>query len=251
MKILILSDLHIEFENYEIDLSGIDVVVLAGDIHVKDNGYKWAAENIKNIPVIYVLGNHEFYGKAYPKLVHQLKEDANGSNVHILEKDTVNIDGINFIGCTLWTDFELLGDPRLAGYECQQVMTDFKKIRVSPKFSKLRSLDVASIHRQSISWLTNELENLDNRYSVVVTHHAPSIKSVPEHYKENIISSAYASNLDGVIEKYNPIYWIHGHLHNSSNYNIGDTKVICNPRGYSDERNPSFDKNLIIEVQHV
>jgi len=251
MKILILSDLHIEFEDYQIDISEVDVVVLAGDIHVKEHGYHWAEKNIKNIPVIYVLGNHEFYGKAYPKLVGKLKEEAKGSNIHILEKDAINIDGIEFLGCTLWTDFELFGDPRIAGYECQQVMTDFKKIRLSPKFSKLRSIDVASIHRQSISWLSNELEKADCKNCVVVTHHAPSKQSVPEHYKENIISSAYASNLENIIEKYKPNYWVHGHLHNSSNYSIGETQIICNPRGYSDERNDSFDHKFIIEVQHV
>ena len=248
MKILVLSDLHIEFEDYQVNFSGVDVVVLAGDIHVKEYGYRWALENIKNIPVVYVLGNHEYYGKAYPRLVEKLKEESAGSNIHILEKDVVHIDGVNFLGCTLWSDFELLGDPRIAGFECQQVMTDFKKIRLSPKFSKLRSIDVAAIHRQSLSWLRYELEKLNNQVNVVVTHHAPSRKSVLEHYKEDIISSAYASNLESVIEKHNPKYWIHGHLHNSSNYTVGKTQVVCNPRGYSGERNADFDDNFIIEV---
>ena len=166
----------------------------------------------------------------------------------MLEKDVVNINGVNFLGCTLWTDFELLGDPRITGFECQQIMTDFKKIRLSPKFSKLRSIDVASIHRQSISWLSNKLEQLSGGINIVVTHHAPSIKSIPDDYRDNIISSAYASNLEKVIEKYNPIYWIHGHLHNSSNYKIGGTQIICNPRGYTHERNTDFDNKFFIEV---
>ena len=237
MKALVLSDLHIEFEEYQIDLASVDVVILAGDIHVKDHGVRWAINNIQSIPVIYILGNHEFYGKAYPKLIDSLKEQVNKSNVHILEKDTLTIDGINFLGCTLWTDFELFGDPRIAGFECQQVMTDFKKIRLSPKYS----IDLVSIHRQSISWLSNELEQLANETNIVITHHAPSKKSLPLEYKENIISSAYASNLDKVIQKYNPKYWIHVHLQNSSNYFIGETKVICNPRGYHNERNIYFN----------
>lgn len=248
MKILVLSDLHIEFDKFQIDSSSVDVVVLAGDIHVKENGLQWAIDNIKDIPVIYILGNHEFYGKAYPKLIDSLKERASKSNIHILEKDLLTIDSINFLGCTLWTDFELFGDPRIAGFECQQVMTDFKKIRLSPKFSKLRSIDVAVIHRQSIAWLKNELERLDTHTNIVISHHAPSKLSVPREYKEDIISSAYASNLDNIIQKYQPKYWIHGHLHNSSDYLIGETRVVCNPRGYPQERNVAFDSNYIIEI---
>jgi len=232
MKVLVLSDLHVEFEDSTIDTSNVDVVILAGDIHIKKNGVKWINENIQKTPVVYVLGNHEFYGKAYPKLVHDLKKSTIGSNIHILEKDSISVEGVNFLGCTLWTDFELLGDPRIAGYECQQVMTDYKKIRVSPKFSKLRSIDVASIHRQSLTWLCSELESLEGQTNVVVTHHAPSAKSLPEQFKNDIVSSAYASDLEHVILQYSPKYWIHGHLHNSSDYEIGNTRVLCNPKGY-------------------
>ena len=248
MKILVLSDLHIEFEEFDIDYSDVDLVILAGDIHVKDNGYKWALENIKGIPVLYVLGNHEFYGKAYPKLIEDLKEQAKNTNIHILEKDVFTLGGINFLVCTLWTDFELFGDPRLTGYECQQVMTDFKKIRVAPKFSKLRSIDVAAIHRQSLSWLTDELEKRSEQVNIVITHHAPSILSVPEQYKDDVVSAAYATNLEHVVTKFNPRYWIHGHMHNSSDYMVGDTRIICNPRGYPHERNSEFIPNYFIEV---
>ena len=110
MKIQLLSDLHIEFQSYEYPDCDSDVVVLAGDIHTKGQGVKWAIENILDKPVIYVLGNHEYYGKTYPKLVAEVKELARGTNVHILERDVVTINGVNFLGCTLWTDFELFGD---------------------------------------------------------------------------------------------------------------------------------------------
>lgn len=247
MKILILSDLHIELEDFRIDTNQVDVVILAGNIHIKEKGFKWALNNIKNIPVLYILGNHEFYTKAYPRLVHKLKDLAQNTNIHILERDTIILNGINFLGCTLWTDFELYGDPRIAGYECQQVMTDYKKIRISPNFSKLRSIDVAAIHRRSINWLCSELEDRQNEINIVISHHAPSEKSLPYKYKQDIISSAYVSNLENVIEKYQPRFWIHGHLHNSSNYKIGQTHIICNPRGYLGERNHEFDAELTIE----
>lgn len=194
------------------------------------------------------MGNHEFYGSAYSKLVDKLKEESKGSNIHILEKDSVSIDGVNFLGCTLWTDFNLFRDSRNDGYQCQQVMTDYKKIRVSPRFSKIRSIDIFSIHRKSLNWLTNKLSELEGQKNIVVTHHAPSLRSVPDYYKDNVISAAYASNLENVIEKHNPRAWIHGHLHNSSNYKIKETQVVCNPRGYSDERNSEFDDNFILEI---
>ena len=248
LKIQVLSDLHIEFEGFEFVETESDVVILAGDIHVKDKGVLWALENIQNKPVIYVLGNHEFYGKAYPKLVGSIKEKVEGSNVHLLEKDLLEINGVNFLGCTLWTDFNLFGDSRITGYQCQQIMTDFKKIRVSPKFSKLRSIDVASIHRQSIEWLKSELESKRNEKNIVVTHHGPSIRSLPEGKENDVSSAAYVSELDSVISEYSPDYWVHGHIHNSSNYKIGCCNIVCNPRGYPDERNPDFRSDYTIEI---
>ena len=250
MKIQVLSDLHIEFEPFNVNTDNADVVVLAGDIHVDNRGVLWAFENIKDKPVLYVLGNHEFYGKAYPKLVDSLKEQTQDSNVHILENDTFSYNGVNFMGCTLWTDFNLYGDARLAGFECQQVMSDYRKIRVSPQFSRLRSLDVSHIHTHSLNWLTKELETHKGETNVIITHHGPSVKSLPDNKRnrENMINAAYVSHLDSILTDHNPSMWLHGHLHNSSDYTIGDCRVVCNPRGYPDERNPEFVKKLILEL---
>jgi len=248
MKLQVLSDLHIEFEDFELGESDADVLILAGDIHVRDKGVLWAMENVKDKPVLYVLGNHEFYGKAYPKLVTSLKELTKDSNVQILEKDTVTIDGVNFMGCTLWTDFELFGDPKLTGYLCQQIMTDFRKIRISPSFSKLCSLDVANIHRQSMTWLKQELQKHAGKTNVVISHHGPSPMSLPVNNVKEVVSAAYVSRLESVINDYQPAIWMHGHLHNSSDYHIGSCQVICNPRGYPGERNPAFREALVVEV---
>ncbi len=179
MLLHILSDIHIEFEPFEPPTTEADVVVLAGDIHVGTKGLEWAKDNFKDEHVIYVLGNHEYYGQALPKLTNKLKELSLGTNIHILENDKLEINGVVFLGCTLWTDFKLFGDPRIAGYEASQKMTDFKKIRVSPSYRKLRSIDVAGIHFKSLNWLKNELDNNKGGKLVVVTHHAPSMRSVP------------------------------------------------------------------------
>ena len=251
MKIQVLSDLHLEFDDFEFVETDADVVVLAGDIHVIDKGVWWAIENIKNKPVIYVLGNHEFYGTTYPNLINTLKETVKNTNVQILENDTVTIEGVNFIGCTLWTDFALLGDPRIAGYQCQQIMSDFKQIRISPSYSKLRSIDVAMIHRQSLQWLKSELEKYQGERNVVITHHGPSPASLPSGKEDDISSSAFVSQLEYVMKEFEPNYWIHGHMHNSSNYLVGSCRVICNPRGYPHERNPDFRQDFTIELQKL
>lgn len=248
MKVLVLSDLHIEFENFDIDCTGVDLVILAGDIHTKDRGFLWALESIKDIPVVYVLGNHEYYRKAYPKLVNDLKQQSLGANIHVLENDVFTFNDVNFLGCTLWTDFNLFDDPKMTGFECEQRMTDFSKIRVSPRFSKLRPPDVVKIHNQSLSWLESELGKRQNEINVVITHHTPCMLSVPEQYKADVVTAAYASNLDDFVRKYSPKYWIHGHMHNSSDYMLGNTRVICNPRGYPDERNLEFNPYYIIDV---
>ena len=248
MKLHILSDLHCEFEDYQYIETDSDVVILAGDTNLKDKGVVWALDSIKNKPVVYILGNHEYYGSAYPKLLNSLKEKCNGTNIELLENGVFSYENVNILGCTLWTNFELFGDPRVYGYECQQVMTDYKKIRVSPKFSKLRSMDVASIHRRSVKWLASELQIRPGQKNVVVTHHAPSPNSLPETRKHESTSAAYASNLKGLIGEHNPLLWIHGHIHTNSDYNVETCRVICNPRGYPDEPNPNFKSDLVIEV---
>jgi Icc-related predicted phosphoesterase len=251
MKIQLLSDLHIEFDEFDFPSLDSDVVVLAGDIHVKTQGLQWALKNIKTIPVIYVLGNHEYYGKTFPKLAGQLKEQAKGSNIHILEKDTITIDGVDFFGCTLWTDFNLYGNPRTTGYECQQRMTDYKKIKRLPSYSKIRSVDVAQFHNDSLHWLSEALERSNSSQKIVVSHHGPSAKSLDSSFEGDPTNAAYVSDLEPFILQSKPNYWLHGHIHCSSDYYIGDCRVLCNPRGYLGEENDDFDERFVFETEEL
>ncbi|MCW9018627.1 MAG: metallophosphoesterase, partial [Kangiellaceae bacterium] len=241
-------DLHLEFEHYNYPVADADVVVLAGDIHTKGRAIDWIKSQIKNKPVIYILGNHEYYKKTYPKLTNDLVKQTEDSNIHVLENRSVEIDGVNFLGCTLWTDFELFGDARLAGFECQQVMNDYKKIRRLPNFAKMRSIDFAVIHKESKKWLEGKLENLQGQRNVVITHHAPSIQSVAQAHHEDITTAAYASNLENLIKHYKPSLWLHGHIHTSSDYLIDNCRVVCNPRGYPGELNPKYGPTYLIEI---
>lgn len=248
MKLYILSDVHVEFELFDPPMVDADIVILAGDVHVKNKGLVWAMEKFKEIPVVYVLGNHEYYGKALPKHLEKLKEQAAGTNINILENDSFEFEGVTFLCCTLWTDFRLFGDPRIAGNEATQIMTDYKKIRVSPSYRKLRSIDTAGIHFKSIGWLKEQIDLNPKRKLVIVTHHAPSRRSIPDAYKEDILSAAYASDLDEIVANSGALLWIHGHLHVQQDYSIGNTRVICNPRGYPDEPNDKFIPDLVINI---
>lgn len=248
MKIQVISDIHLEFGVREFDFTKADLLVLAGDVSIGMAGFTWISERVKNIPVIYVLGNHEYYKNSYPKLLHKLKKAAEGTNIHVLENDSVVFDSIAFHGCTLWTNFELFGDPTIAGYECQQKMNDYHLIRKDPSYSRLRAIDTHVMHNESIKWLETSLNESKAKINVVVTHHAPSIKSVKEADRNNLISSAYASNLENFILRTQPKLWIHGHIHEQSDYFIGQTRVIANPVGYPGETVDGYKDDFLLEI---
>lgn len=248
MKIQIISDLHQEFGLSDLSFDNADVVVLAGDINLGTKGIEWIKTKIPDKPVIYVLGNHEYYKGSYPKTLNKIKETSKNTNVHVLEDSFVDIENIRFHGATLWTDFSIFGDPRYYGMTCQSVMNDYKKITRDPSYSKMRSIDTFKIHQFSKQWLKESLENSKGMKDIVVTHHAPSLQSVTEHFKKDPVTSAYASNLEDFISEHQPLYWIHGHIHTPTRYKIGETEIICNPHGYITEKYNGYDKELIIEI---
>jgi predicted phosphohydrolase len=248
MKIKIISDLHQEFGLSDLDFSNADLVILAGDTNLGTKGIEWVKKNIPSVPVIYLLGNHEYYKGSYPKTLNKIIEASKNSNINVLENSMVEFEGIRFHGATLWTDFSLFGNPVESGMICQARMNDYAQIRVDPAYSKLRSIDTFRIHQKSKSWLQQSLKESGGFKNVVTTHHAPSVKSIPEPDRDHALSAAYASNLEDVILEYQPLYWIHGHIHTPARYSIGNTEIICNPHGYLSEEYNGYDKDLIIEI---
>jgi len=248
MKIQIISDLHHEFGISNMNFNEADLLIIAGDLNIGIKGIQWLKDNIKEIPVIYILGNHEYYKGSYPKTLNKIKESALKSNIHVLENESVIIKDIKFHGTTLWTDFSLFGNPEFYGEMCQQQMNDYKQIRKDPSYSKLRTIDTYNIHKESLRWLEHSLNKSDSFINIVVTHHAPSGKSIPPELKGNYLSYAYASDLENFILKYQPSYWIHGHIHTPLDYLIGKTNVICNPHGYIDEKYNGYNPELIIDI---
>lgn len=248
MKIQVISDLHREFGFIDLSFEGADVVILAGDVDLGTKGIEWIKSTFTDVPVIYVLGNHEYYKGSYPKTLNSIRNAAVDTNVHVLENKAVTIDDVTFHGATLWTDFALMGDSRNSGMICQSRMNDYKMIRKDPSYSKLRSIDTYVMHQHSLKWLQSSLESSSTKKNIVVTHHAPSAKSIPMEFKDNILSSAYASNLESIILQHQPQYWVHGHIHTPIKYEIGGTRVICNPHGYMNEPYNGYEKNLIINI---
>ncbi len=250
MKLHILSDLHIEFGNFEIPVTNADVVILAGDIHVGTKGIEWATEAIEGKDVIYIIGNHEYYQGALPKVTEKIKSISEETNIHVLENDAITIGNVNFLGCTLWSDFKLLNNLDVSVNTAAEKMNDYALIRLSPKYRRLRPSDTAIIHRNSRVWIENQLNsNTDaNLKTVVITHHAPSIHSVPERYKKDYLAAAFASSMEDLISDSNIDLWVHGHIHEPSDYKIRNTRIVCNPRGYVGEVHPGFIPEFTIDL---
>ncbi len=252
MRILLLSDLHLEFRPFEPPALDVDVVVLAGDVHVGDAGLVWARATFPDLPVIYVLGNHEYYGENFTRLALELADRADGSNVHVLERRGVEIDGVRFLGCTLWTDLAMFGDAFDAPALVQECMNDYHMIRAGVEGQRaLTARDTLASHKRSRTWLEGELRKHRRQTTVVVTHHAPSILSIGEDDRDDALACAYASPLEDVVAASGAALWVHGHVHESVDYQVGGTRVVANARGYPEQysrSNARFSPCLVLEV---
>ena len=247
MKIRVLSDLHMEFAPFDPPLVDADVVVLAGDVAPGSRGLEWALTAFGSTPVVYVAGNHEFYRHAIPKLSDDLAREAAGSSVRFLENAEAVIAGVRFLGCTLWTDFDLFGDRLQSAAAAQAAMNDFKLIRVAPKYRRFGPGDARTLHLRSVRWLQERLSTPFAGLTVVVTHHAPSVQSCAPERRHDPLNAAYASDLERMLDG-SAALWIHGHTHRCVDYHLGGTRILSNQRGYPDEGVRGFDPGLVIEL---
>jgi predicted phosphodiesterase len=247
MRLHILSDLHLEFAQFDLPKTDADVVVLAGDVHVGRKGRLWIRNRFDK-PVIYVTGNHEYYRHSIPELTDTLRRETEGGHIHLLENSAVEIEGFSFLGCTLWSDFQLAGDVKTAMEEAGRGMSDYDLIEASGENRLLQPGDTARFHAASVAWLKSELSRRDPARTIVVTHHAPSPRSIPPFYEGSILNGAFASNLDALVESARVPLWIHGHTHYNVDYRLGATRVLSNQRGYPDRVAEGFDPGLVVEV---
>lgn len=241
-KFKLLSDLHLEFAPY-IDRVPEDSanihLILAGDvcpIKMLDQLVKFLETCCANYKsVVYIMGNHEYYKGSLSHSIYKLYEAKNHlNNLYVLDDDSIILDGVKVIGSTLWTDLNG-GDP-VSKMLAESGMNDYRQIRHGtnslPYKFKLRANDVIVKHITSLNYIREELASFDGK-KLVVTHHAPSFKSVPEKYKSGRMNHAYCSDLSELIYNNDIDVWCHGHTHSSFDYDFLETRIIANPRGYS------------------
>jgi len=288
MKIQIASDLHTEFERPEImagkprgglEKTDSDIIVLAGDVSVGFDDESTFCLNLAQEhgkPVVFVLGNHSFYRRGNVDTIRSQWSAAMLDGVHYLDEGYNFVhEGYLFTGGILWTDFK--DYHRAAMSSAERDMNDFRGTVMSVedsseenlpiyahgidrakdgyfpeyKFTARRSVDE---HYRTKGWIAESLRDSKEEKRIVVSHHAPSFQSVADQFKygyESNLNPAYYSDLtDWIRDAGNIDLWIHGHMHNSSDYVIEDgPRVICNPRGYAGyDVNPDFNPSMVIEV---
>ncbi len=241
-----------------------DVLVIAGDFDVGPRGASAliAASHYLDVSVIYVPGNHEFYGHKVYKVLRELRLALEGTRVHLLNRSelimVVRGRAVRFLGTTLWTDFAVHGEERIGRCLAAAYIgkNDYRRITVGPddtgyaNWRRLLPRDTLEFHHRDRKWLRDRLRQSFAGPTVVVTHMAPSIRSVPPEDAAEPIGATNASDLEGFIEETKPYLWIHGHTHMSSDYVIGRTRVICNPYGYwGEELNKAFESDRVIDLE--
>ena len=250
MRLALYSDLHLEFRDWTPPPLAADLVLLAGDIHVGAAACEWARRTFDG-PVVYVAGNHEFYGRTLPAGVDQLREAAERFDVRFLHEDAWCWQGLRFVGVTLWTDFAFYG-PAPAQVQrsmdiARRCMRDYDLIEREPGVA-LTPEHTRELHTAQREWLRRELAAGDDVPTVVITHHLPHPGSVHPRYEGDGTNPAFVSDLSELFDDSIRL-WLHGHTHESCDYRVGATRVVCNPRGYLPyQPNPAFDPALVVTI---
>lgn len=240
MKITIISDLHIEFE--PLHLPGGEVLIVSGDTVEARNAhnYRWFFDQLEKYEKVFmVLGNHEHYKGTFQKTA-QLIRDQIPDNTTLLDNEAVFYRGIQFAGATLWTDMN--GNDPLTKFTLMDRMNDFRVIKYkADTYSKFTPDKAYAEHKNTLKFF----DSLDKIPTVIITHHAPSNKSVgPLYANEDKMNGGYRSEL----AMYDHVkLWTHGHMHNSSDYILENTRIVCNPKGYHNE-NKAFDVQKTVEI---
>ncbi|WP_150048542.1 MULTISPECIES: metallophosphoesterase [Methylomonas] len=242
MRINYFSDVHLEFGGQALPDNDADIVVAAGDIGVLAQGVAWL--KAINKPVVYVAGNHEFYGDEYHAVYAMLRAECAGSNIHFLEKDCFLFKGYRFLGCTLWSDLFIEGPEKAEALE--RTLNDFRKIRFGD--SGFGPEQFSALHHDAKNWLQQQLAQPFVGRTIVVTHHAPTEWSWIET-PNSLKKIAYCNDLKPLFHEYEIAAWFHGHVHNLGDYRIADARILSNTRGYVGRRTvANFDVNKIVEL---
>lgn len=262
MRIQLASDLHLEFLERKaprarlvVPARGADLLVLAGDIHNGVKGIEAFAD--WPVPVVYLAGNHEFYGHDWEPTRRDLRAACAGTQVTFLDNDGFAFKGVRILGCTLWTDFRLDGGSQAQAMEAvERGLMDYRVIGTAT--GSLRAWQTLADHEASRAWLESELAAPFDGKTVVVTHHGPHRLSIHPRFAGNALNAGFISDLTPLL--HGADLWLHGHTHDGFDYRVGRCRVVANPAGYILNRaaastelefqfeNGEFDPALVIEV---
>ena len=255
MKIALISDIHLEFYGDVHNLPELvipqqaDLLICAGDLAPGIEGLKWLSQS--PIPVLYTLGNHEFYNSVYQETLEEIRLAVQlYPNITLLEQEFIDIGQVRFLGAVLWTDFDFYGQAAESMAAIEGRMSDFVCIEWQDDELQLRPFypkDSVEIFQQTLSFYQNNLSpNLKN---VIISHHLPTPAAVPEQFVGGLLNPAFVSNLDDFIEQQPIDLWLHGHTHSPVDCRVGKTRVVANPHGYYDaEHSKQTVQAQIIEL---
>lgn len=268
-RLLVLSDLHLESitdpsraksDGISVDPRELDAVVLAGDISNGIAGMQWAGQRFDGLPVIYIAGNHEPYYSSVSETNAQLASTAAmaGTDERFLQMSETRVGDVRVLGTTLWTDFALYGPDRIQSSMdlAQRRISDYRLIKQYAKAGRQLRLSITpeltqQWHEEQRAWLQEALAKPFAGKTVVVTHMGPSARSIATQFLGDPLNPAFVSELDHFFPHVD--LWIHGHTHASCDYQAGRCRVVCNPRGYwnwqdGSWENRNFNPNFIVEV---
>lgn len=252
-KLFFIDDLHLEYRPEE-DFTLVgrpDIVVLAGDIHTKSRGVAWAAQTFGDIPVVYVLGNHEGWGGHWHNTVAKMKAAAEGTNVHVLHRDQVILSGVRFLGATFWGDFSAWPNRREALDAAAQVtrdrnapgMRDYRKITVAG-YRRLHPADVLRFNNEDREFLVRKSAEPFDGPTIIVTHHPP-VLSAMKHPARDPGDATYASDWERGVRELAPAAWLYGHTHSPRYQQVGSTLLASHAAGHPEEGLPPLYRNAL------
>ena len=253
MKIALLSDLHLSVQALDAPPTNADVVVLAGDLQRPAAAIEWARQFRQ--PTLFVAGNHEFYGGDLVTTMRELRTHAEGTAVRVLDHDVWLHNGVRFLGCTLWSDYRLFDSvaQREEGLlQAVEMVRDFSRIRVAPGFEQKFTPALSQyLFDRAVAWLEQQFAVPQDGPTVVITHFAPARGSIAAKFAGSPLNACFVSDLEPQIRRWQPALWLHGHVHDSFDYRIGQTRVVANPRGYAPKgvvENQAFNASLTIDL---
>lgn len=261
MKITLYSDLHLEMvlrpkgkPAWEPPALDVDVVILAGDIDTDTRGIEWAASAFRQCPVspeiIYVAGNHEYYGMRLQEHNAAMRKVAAKLGIHFLENNAIEIGGVRFLGTSLWSDFELYGndDQSAASIRAaRSYISDYSTIfGTDRKF--IEPHDTIGLHQEARAFLEQELAKPFNGKTIVVTHFAPHLGCVETRFEGGVLTPYFTVDMAPLMEKHPIDLWAFGHTHFNVDFVAHGCRVVCNQRGYPREQNQDFRADWVIEL---